>query len=400
MARPRTILHVDMDAFYASVEQLDRPECRGRPVVVGADPRGGRGRGVGAACSYEARAVGIHSALPIGRAWQRCPDAVFLRPRMDRYAEISRRVFAVFGRYTDRVEPLSIDEAFLDLTGTERLLGPARAAARRLKDEIRREVGLVASVGLAPNKFLAKVASDLDKPDGFVVVRPGEEAAFLAPLPVRRLWGVGPRTAAALERLGMRSVGDLARWRRDDLRARFGELGDRVWALSRGIDDRPVEPGGAPRSVGAEHTFEEDATDPDAVRRTLLRLADKVAARLRRAGRVAGGVTLKLRDGRFRTVTRAARLAAPTDVGADLYAAALGLLGAVPSWRTGRPVRLVGIAATRLAPRTAAAGGQLDLFAPAPDGRRRAVALAVDRVHDRFGSRALRRAVHVADEDG
>ncbi len=397
--RPRTILHVDMDAFYASVEQLDHPEYRGRPVVVGADPKGGRGRGVVAACSYEARAFGIHSALPIGRAWQRCPGAVFLRPRMDRYARVSRRVFAVFERYSDRVEPLSIDEAFLDLTGTERLLGPAVDAARRLKDEIRGEVGLVASVGVAPNKFLAKVASDLDKPDGFVVVRPGDEAAFLTPLPVRRLWGVGPRTATALERLGVRTVGDLARWRREDLRARFGELGDRIWALSRGVDDRPVVPGGEPKSVGAEHTFDADATDPDEVRRTLLGLADKVAARLRRGGRVAGGVTLKLRDDRFHTATRAARLAGPTDVGADLYDAALGLLAAVPSWLRRRPVRLVGIAATRLSLR-AAAGGQLDLFAPAPDSRRREAALAVDRVHDRFGPGALRRAVHVADDDG
>ncbi|GAB4254634.1 DNA polymerase IV [Deferrisoma sp.] len=387
-SRPRTILHVDMDAFYASVEVLDRPELRGKPVIVGADPQGGRGRGVVAAASYEARRFGVRSALPISQAWKRCPQGVYLRPRFGRYEEVSRQVFAVFGRYTDRVEPLSIDEAFLDLTGCERLVGDGPAAARRLKDEIRRELGLTASVGVAPNKFLAKIASDLDKPDGLVVVPPGEEAAFLAPLPVTRIWGVGPRTAEALARIGVRTVGDLQRLRREDLAARFGSAGADLWRLARGLDDRPVEPPGEPKSLGAEMTFPEDVDDRETVRLALLDLCDRVGARLRRHGLRARGVTLKFRDEAFRTVTRAAALEPPTDLGEDLFGAVEALLGRVP-WPRGGRVRLVGVQAGRLVP--SEAGWQPELFARAPD-RRRAAARARDAVEERFGRKTLVRA--------
>ncbi len=385
----RTILHVDLDAFYASVEQLDRPELRGGPVVVGADPREGRGRGVVAAASYEARRYGIGSAMPISEAWRRCPHAAYLRPRPERYAEMSRRVFGIFQRYTDRVEPLSIDEAFLDLTGCERLFGPGEVVARRIQQAVRGETGLGASVGVAPNKFLAKIASDLEKPGGLVVVRPGEEQRFLAPLPVERLWGVGPRTAEALRAVGVRTIGDLARWRREDLEARFGEAGAHLWELARGRDDRPVEPRQEPKSLGAEVTFDEDVADSEVVRATLLDLCERVAARLRRRGFLARGVVLKLRDETFTTRTRSAPLPEPTDLSEDLFAAATGLLCRVP-FRPGVRVRLVGVQAIRLVPHLA--GVQVGLFGLEERERRRRAARAGDAVRERYGSGALVRA--------
>ncbi len=393
-SRPRSILHLDMDAFYASVEQRDNPEYRGQPVVVGADPKEGSGRGVVAACSYEARAFGIHSALPIGRAWRLCPGAVYLRPRFNRYAEVSEQVFAILRRYTDLVEPLSIDEAFLDVTGSARLFGEAESIGRELKAAIRNELGLVASVGVAPNKFVAKVASDVDKPDGFVVVPALAVEGFLAPLPVTRLWGVGPKTAERLHRAGLRTIGDVTRLGEGNLVAMFGDVGAHFWALSRGIDERPVVPESEAKSIGAETTFEEDVGDPSVVQKALLSLADRAARRLRRAGLHAAGVTLKFRDADFHTVTRAALLEHPTDLGEDLHRAALALLEGI-SWR-GRKVRLVGVTATRLAP----AGSQSvqgDLFAPG-DTRRRQLARTVDSLRERFGADALRRAALLGDE--
>ncbi len=384
----RTILHVDMDAFYAAVEVRDRPELRGRPVIVGADPRQGRGRGVVAAASYEARARGVRSAMPISRAWRLCPHGVYLRPRFARYEEVSRQVFELLGRYTDRVEPISIDEAFLDLTGCERLVGAGSEAARRIKGKIRRELGLVASVGVALNKFLAKVASALEKPDGLTVVPPGAEAQFLAPLPVSRIWGVGPKTAAALRSRGVRTIGDLQRLRPGDLEAWFGEAGRQLWRLARGIDERPVEPPAEPKSLGAEVTFAEDVSDWETVRLTLLDLCDRVAARLRRHGALARGVTLKFRDGQFRTSTRSAALEPPTDLAEDLFAAVELLLRRVPWPREGR-VRLVGVQAARLVP--TGAGWQPGLFDADPDRRRRA-ARAQDEVRRRFGRQGIVRA--------
>ncbi|MEW6486430.1 MAG: DNA polymerase IV [Thermodesulfobacteriota bacterium] len=390
----RTILHVDMDAFYASVEQRDHPAYRGRPVVVGADPKGGRGRGVVAACSYEARAAGVRSALPISQAWKLCPGAVFVRPRFERYAQISEAVFSVLRRYTDCVEPLSIDEAFLDVTGSERLFGEGAAVGRRIKDAVREELGLVASVGVAPNKFVAKVASDLEKPDGFVVVPPGAAGAFLAPLPLGRLWGVGPKTAERLMGVGLRTIGDVARLRPRDLAGLLGEGAEHLAALARGEDDRPVEAGEAAKSLGAETTFEEDVDDPEVVRRALLALADRVAGRLRRRRLRAGGVTLKFRDERFASCTRSAVLARPTDLGDELYREVLALLDRVP--RSGGRVRLVGVTATRL--RAEGEGSvQLGLFEAPGGGRRRELFRAVDALEARFGAGVVTRAALVEE---
>ena len=239
-----------MDAFYTSVEQRDHPEYLGKPVVVGADPKRGKGRGVVAAASYEARAYGVHSAMPISRAYRLCPHAVFVKGNMTKYVEISRQIMEIFGSFTDLVEPISIDEAFLDVTASTGLFGEPLSLARRIKDDIRQSADLVASLGVAPNKFLAKVASDLEKPDGLVVVKAGEEQAFLRDLPVERLWGVGPARAEELHNLGIRKVSDITRLTRHELIEQFGVSGEQLYRLARGIDERPVVPGHEPKSIG------------------------------------------------------------------------------------------------------------------------------------------------------
>src|SRR5262245_6255222 len=254
----RAILHIDMDAFYASIEQLDHPAYKGRPVIVGADPKGGKGRGVVAACSYEARKFGVRSALPISRAWKLCPQGVYMRPRMSRYVEVSHQVMDIFRRFTDLVEPLSIDEAFLDVTGSSALYGSAEKIARQIKSSIRDSTHLTASVGVAPNKFLAKVASDLRKPDGLVIVREDGIADFLRDLPISRLWGVGPKTEQRLKPMGLHTIGQMAAIPRDELIRRLGSLGEHLYQLSHGLDDRPVISNWEPKSISNETTFEED----------------------------------------------------------------------------------------------------------------------------------------------
>jgi nucleotidyltransferase/DNA polymerase involved in DNA repair len=389
MARVRSIIHLDMDAFFASVEQLDHQPYRGKPVVVGADPQGGKGRGVVAACSYEARPFGIRSAMPISQAYRRCPGAVYVRPRMSRYAEMSGRMFAILREVTDLVEPLSIDEAFLDVTASRLLLGSAEEIGRRLKARIRSELGLVASIGIAPNKFLAKVASDLGKPDGFVVVEVGREREFLEPLPLSRLWGVGPKTEAHLRRLGLRTIGQLARMPVEALEQALGSGGRELWELANGIDGREVVPEEEAKSLGAETTFGEDTDDLEEIRKTLLELSDRVGRRLRREGYRAEGVTLKFRDHTFQTLTRAAMLAQPTDLGDDFFRAAWGLLQAL-NWR-GKRVRLLGVTATRLTAAGGQSGDQLHLFQRAAESKER-LARTVDTIRERFGSDAIARA--------
>src|SRR5712691_11063185 len=282
MAGARTILHVDMDAFYAAVEQRDRPELKGKPVIVGADPKGGRGRGVVATASYEARAFGVASAMPISQAWKRCPHGVYLHPDMDKYAAVSRQVMEVLGHFSDCVEPVSIDEAFLDVTGSRRALGDGETVAALLKAAVRTETHLTASVGVAASKMVAKVASDMRKPDGLVVVPPGTEAAFLAPLPVRRLWGVGPKMEEALLKMGLRTIGDLATCDPARLQRRIGTHGHDLVQLALGIDARAVATESEDaKSLGHEHTFDEDTGDVERLRTTLLELCDAVARRLR-----------------------------------------------------------------------------------------------------------------------
>ena len=370
-----------MDAFYASVEQRDRPETRGRPVIVGADPRG---RGVVSAASYEARRFGVHSAMPIGRAFRLCPDGVFLPVDMDKYAGVSREIMEVLAAFTPAVEPVSIDEAFLDVTASRALHGDGPAIAREIKARIRARVDLAASVGVASNKFVAKVASDLEKPDGLVVVEPGREALFLAPLPVSRLWGVGKVSGAQLEAMGIRTIGQLARTPAAHLQARFGAHGPDLLALARGIDDRTVEPDSAPKSMGAEETFEHDTRDGDLLRATLRAQSERVARELRAEGYAGRTVTLKLRFADFSTITRA-HTGDPTQDGLAIFRAVDALFARV---RLSQAIRLIGVSVSGLGPPGA---GQLSLLDPNALRRER-LAGAVDRLTSRFGDAAVRPA--------
>ncbi len=378
---PATIIHVDMDAFYASVEQRDRPETRGRPVIVGADPRG---RGVVSAASYEARRFGVHSAMPIGRAFRLCPEGVFLPVDMDKYAGVSREIMAVLAEFTPLVEPLSIDEAFLDVTASRALHGDGAAIGREIKKRIRACVSLTASVGVAPNKFLAKVASELEKPDGLVVVEPGREALFLAPLPVSRLWGVGKVTGAVLETMGIRTIGQLALTPAAHLAARFGKHGPDLLNLARGVDDRVVETDAPSKSMGAEETFERDTHDVDLLRATLRGQSERVGRELRGAGYAGRTVTLKLRFADFSTITRA-HTDDPTQDGLVIYRRVESLFARVTLKQA---VRLIGLSVSGLGP---AGEGQLSLLAPDPVRRER-LARAVDRLATRFGDEVVRPA--------
>jgi len=378
----RAILHVDMDAFFASVEQLDDPRLAGLPVLVGHDGP----RGVVAAASYEARVFGCHSAQPIALAKRRCPQAIIVPARGERYRELSDRIFALLQEVTPLVEPLSIDEAFLDVTGSERLFGAPREIAAALKRRVRAETGLTASVGVAPNKFLAKLASDWDKPDGLTVLTAQDVGTRVAALPIGRLWGVGPVQEARLRRLGLATFADLAALTAEQAVARLGAEGEHLWQLARGEDERPVTPDAAARSLGAEQTFERDVDDPDAVRDVLRGQGERIAVRLRRHGLQARTVTLKIRFGAFRTVTRSLTLDEPTDR-TDLLCDTACTLWERWVAREFQPVRLIGVSASQLGP----GGGQAALFTDPRDVRGRALDRATDAVRERFGADAIRR---------
>ncbi len=377
----RTILHVDLDAFFAAVEQRDRPELRGKPVIVGGG--GPNQRGVVSTASYEARRFGVHSAMPLREAGRLCPHGVFLPVDGRKYAAVSAQVMAILRRYTPLVEPLSIDEAFLDVTESRALFGDGEAIARAIKDDVRAETQLTISVGVAATKLVAKIASDLRKPDGLVVVPPGEEAAFLAPLQISRLWGVGEKSAAALAEYGVSTIGDLAALPPDLLVRRFGKHGASLAQRARGIDaDRVVgrEPA---KSIGHEHTFDVDTSDRDAVERSLLAMADGVASRLRAAGLRASTITVKIRDSTFHTITRQRTLPDPTDLTDPIWRTAVEL--ARPEIR-GKRIRLVGVTASGLGERD-----QMALFSD-EDRRRRRATEAADAIRRRFGDRAVTRA--------
>ena len=377
----RTILHVDLDAFFAAVEQRDRPELRGRPVIVGGG--GPNQRGVVSAASYEARKFGVHSAMPLRTAGRLCPNGVFLPVDGTKYQAVSREVMTILRRYTPLVEPISIDEAFLDVTGSRKLFGDGETIGRLVKKAIHQEVGLTASVGVARTKLVAKIASDLRKPDGLVVVKPGDEEAFLRPLPISRLWGVGAKSAAALSEYGVRTIGDLAALPPDLLVRRFGKHGASLGDRARGLDADPVGNRDAAKSVGHEHTFDVDTSDRDVIERTILAMSEGVAGRLRDSHVRASTVTVKIRDTSFRTITRQRTLSEPTDLTEPIFRTALEL--ARPEVR-GLKIRLLGVTASGLGERD-----QLSLF-EADDPRRRRVTEAADTVRHRFGERAITRA--------
>lgn len=387
---PRVILHVDMDAFYASVEELDFPEYRGKPVIVGADPKQGRGRGVVSTCNYAARKFGVRSAMPISRAWRLCPHGIFVAHRFERYVELSKRIMGVLREYSPLVEQVSIDEAFLDCTGEERLFGPPEQLARRIKNTIRETTGLTASVGVAPNKYIAKVASDLNKPDGLAICETGRETEFLAPLPVERLWGAGGKTAARLHSLGYQTIGDVHKAERAALVRQLGSIGDFFWELANGIDDRPVQTGWRRKSISEETTFETDVKDASVLEKTLFSIADSLARRMR-AEEVRGRtVQLKLRLQDFETFTRNRTLESATDDTFTIYNSALELFRNTD--RKQKRVRLIGIGMANLLHPGDAEVAQLDLFAqrPAETEKRKQREILLDDLKKRFGDSVTR----------
>jgi DNA polymerase IV len=409
----REIIHLDMDAFYSSVEALDNPTLQGKPVIVG----GGERRGVVCAASYEARMFGVHSAQPTSTAKRLCPHGIFLPVRMERYQEMSDRIFGIFHRYTPLVEALSIDEAFLDVTASARLFGTSAEIAKEIKAAVRKETGLTVSAGVAATKFVSKIASDLRKPDGLTVVPRGKEKEFLSPLPVGKLWGVGKVTQAALHRMGVETIGDLSRIAVETLARKFGKHGVLLHELSLGIDDREVVPEREAKSIGREDTYPEDLVSMEGIRKELLSLATRVAERMRSHGVKGRTATLKVKYNDFTLITRAATLDPATDDGGEIYRCAVALL---PKTEAGkRPIRLLGISLSNLSGgETEMPSGkseQLPLFGKPPGSRESRTARqgfpppgsrekqeklhhAMDRIRQKFGKKGIRPAALLDEE--
>lgn len=374
-----------MDAFFAAVEQRDNPALRGEPVIVGADPKGGVGRGVVSTCSYEARRFGVRSAMPISEAWRRCPRGVYLRPDFRKYSAVSEQVQRIFGEFTPDIEQVSIDEAFLDITRSAHLFGGPLETCRRLKARVREEAGLTCSVGLAPTKMAAKIASDLKKPDGLVEVSEADLRAFLSPLDISRLWGLGPRTAEVLRGRGINTIGELAAAEAGDLRG-LGAHGAGLKRLALGEDPREVTPGYDTKSVGNEITFEEDTADAKEIKESLVALSDKVSSRLRGEGLKGRTVTLKIRLQGFETHTRARTLPFSTNYADVLSREALALYSAFDRGR--RKVRLLGVKVSGLMP----AEEKESLFEDEADARREKAHRAIEAIRAKFGRSAIYRA--------
>ncbi|MBM4072530.1 MAG: DNA polymerase IV [Planctomycetes bacterium] len=385
MTTDPTILHVDMDAFYASVEQRDRPELRGKPVIVG----GVKGRGVVSAASYEARKFGVHSAMPISTARRLCPQGIYLPVRMSHYAAISRQIRSIFLSFTPLVEPLSLDEAFLDVRGCEGLFGSVPDIARQIKQRIRAETGLIASVGVAPNKYLAKLASDVGKPDGYIVLLPEKVGEFLSPLPVSRIWGVGAKSEKRLHDIGIRTIGQIAAMPERLLSDRFGEMGRHIWQLANGQDDRTVVPDREAKSVSTETTFAQDIGDRAILRVWLLELVDHLASRLRHEQIWARTIDLKIRSSDFRTVTRSTTLAEPTNVTNVIWKAAADLFERSLTSDL-MPVRLLGVGATKLTREPIVQG---NLFEQNQHPQQAALDQTIDTIRAQFGTGSIGRGI-------
>jgi len=386
------ILHVDMDAFYCSVEERDDPLLVGKPVVVGGTAES---RGVVAAANYEARKFGVHSAMASARANRLCPQAVVIRPRMDHYAAVSRQIREIFERFTPVIEPLSLDEAFLDATGSESLFGPSDDIGRKIKRSIQGELQLIASVGVAPNKFLAKIASDIQKPDGFVVVDPNGVQAFLDPLPVGRIWGVGKVTGQVFDRLGIKTIGQLRKLPVETLNDLFGSSGEHYWRLARGIDDRRVVPDREAKSISHETTFSEDIDDKEVLPGWLVDLVEQVARRVRHHDLKGRTVEIKVRFADFTTISRALTLDEPTNVTHDLLVAGLQLLDhRLPPGHL--PVRLLGFGITQF---DGSRRTQQHLFEEHDRERHRELDEVADQIAARFGKRAIRRGAGLPKDE-
>ena len=375
------IIHVDMDCFFAAVEVKDNPELAGKPVIVGALPGT---RGVVSACSYEARKFGVHSAMPVSRAFRKCPHGIFLKPRGQRYVEESEKIRAIFLYYTPLVEPISLDEAFLDVYGSHSIFGTSVEIGREIKQRIRNELGLVASVGIAPSKFVAKIASDLEKPDGFVLVEDDAMLDFLRPLDVRKIWGVGKTTWRKLEKLGITTIGDVCDYPVEELERIFGKPGRHLHNLSLGIDERSVNPETDRKQVSAEYTFNVDVDDTAEVERMLLALSDKISSRLLEKGRKGRKITLKLRDEKFQTITRSRTIVHPVMSTEEIYREALDTFRGESLG--GLKVRLVGISVSGFE-----SASQTSLFEDNSE-RKNKIEKVVANIRGRFGKKAITKA--------
>ncbi len=381
----KTILHVDLDAFFASVEQRDDSRLRGKPVVIGADPKGGRGRGVVSTCSYEARPFGIRSAMPISKAFHLCPHAIFVQPHFEKYNQASRKVFAIFNDFTPHIQGLSIDEAFLDITTSHHLFGGPVKTAKYLKERVRKEVGLTASVGIAPVNFVAKIASDLSKPDGLLEVSASRILDFLHPLPIERLWGVGPKTAESLHRLGIQTIGQLSKFSLADMQKTYGDGGEHLYNLSRGIDPREVKENIEVKSISHEHTFDCDTGNGEVILATLLDLSEQVSRRLRKDDLKGKTITIKIRLKDFSTFTRAVTLRERTNYTDVIFMKAKDLFKNF--FKTGMQIRLIGIRVNNFVD----AYVQDSLFSNPVDERLEKIHSAVDLIKNKFGESAIGR---------
>ncbi|UCG13324.1 MAG: DNA polymerase IV [Deltaproteobacteria bacterium] len=373
----KAIIHLDMDAFYAAVEVLDNPALRGKPVIVG----GSRKRGVVSSASYEARKFGVHSAQPVATAMRLCPSGIFLPVRMLRYNEVSRLIFEIFHRFSPLVEPLSLDEAFVDVTGSIRLFGPPEEIAQMIKTKVVEETGLTVSAGVATTKFVAKIASDLDKPDGLTIVPRGKVKEFLDPLPIEKLWGVGKATRKVLSRLGVQSIGDLGCLPAELLERRLGKQGVHLHLLTRGVDERKVEPERELKSVGHEQTYQEDVLDTKVAKKELLHLANRVARRLRGNGLTGRMITLKVKYNDFSQITRSVTLPAPSNDGREIFQHCCTLLERTDVGK--RAVRLLGVSLSQLS--QPGEGKQLVLFSRTVGAQKRErLNQAIDKISDKY----------------
>lgn len=387
--KARVIAHIDMDAFFAAVEQRDDPALMGRPVIVGADPRQGKGRGVVSTCSYEARRYGVHSAMPISIAYRKCPHAIFLPVDMRKYKRVSDRLFDILYDFTPDMEPVSVDEAFLDITGSYHFYQTPYGTCSAVKERIKKELRLTASIGIAPNKMVAKMASDLSKPDGLLEVLPENLFGFLWPLPVQKLWGVGEQTQKALHAMGIQTIGELAKHPAAVLRERLGEHGQHLFDLANGIDERDVHADDEIKSVSHEHTFEEDVADKDKIYAILSLLSEKVSRRLRKYGLKGKTLTLKVRLSSFKTVTRAHTFPERINFFDEIYTTAKDLFDVF--YASPVKIRLLGVRMSNFEDPYV----QESLFQSPLAEKREKIHKALDEIKDKFGEGAIRRARNI-----